>query len=113
MTEESKEEIRETWEQVDEMFEETINSLKNNDMDLAKKVLKREEIINDLQLKIKQTHAVRVSEGNSTLSLDFNIVELIDNLEKIGDRLTNLAQSVLIKMQWKLDKEDYYVVDNK
>ncbi len=104
---ESEEEITTTWAQIADMFEETIESLKNNDMQLARQVLQREKVINDLQNKIKQKHAVRVSLGKTSLSLDFNIVELIDNLEKIGDRLTNIAQSVLIKMQWKTEKHIY------
>jgi len=109
---EARAEIESTWDKVQEMFKETEQSLATSDKGLAKSVLSREKQINALQAHIKQNHAQRVSKGKSNLSLDFIIVELIDNLEKIGDRLTNIAQSVIIKMQWQLDKKEYFIKEN-
>jgi phosphate:Na+ symporter len=104
LTETSREEIQTTWQFITDMFDDTIGALKANDQKEAQRVLAKEKQINQLQVQIKQKHAVRVCKGETSLSLDFNIVELIDNLEKIGDRLTNIAESVMIKMQWRTEK---------
>ena len=42
------------------------------------------------------------------IALNVNFLEFIDNLEKVGDRLMNIAQSVIGKMEWipsKLERE--------
>ena len=101
-------EINMMWDQVRTMFQEAENALKNNDMDAAKRMLAIEGNINSLQNDFKHTHIERLHEGTCQLNSGFIFLEFIDNLEKIGDRLTNIAQSVIGKMEWmptKLERE--------
>ncbi|MCA9399088.1 MAG: Na/Pi cotransporter family protein, partial [Candidatus Omnitrophica bacterium] len=94
------EEASKVWEEVKTMFAETEEALLKNDSELAKKILQRENTINDLQLKFKKNHIDRLNEGNCQLNSGFVFIEIIDNLEKIADRLTNVAESIIGKMRW-------------
>ncbi len=102
ISEQAVSEIKLMWQEISTMFEEADYALRNNDTATAKKMLEREETINGLQEKIKEAHILRLNKGNSHLEAGFVFLEYIDNLEKIGDRLTNIAQSVLGKMKWKV-----------
>ena len=99
-------EINLMWDQVRTMFQEAENALKNNDRDAAKRMLVLEENINTLQNDFKRTHIERLHDRKCQLNSGFIFIEFIDNLEKIGDRLTNIAQSVIGKMEWELIKKD-------
>jgi len=98
-------EIKLMWGQIEQMFEEADYALRNSDVKTARKMLEREKHINRLQEQFKQSHILRLNDGNHHLDSGFIFLEFIDNLEKIGDRLTNIAQSVIGKMKWKLDKK--------
>jgi len=99
-------EIDEMCKQVNDMFTQVDEALRTNNTDLAKEVLTKEEIINQLQIDFKQSHISRLNEGKCNIDSGFLFLEFIDNLEKIADRLTNLAQSVVGEMQWELQKKN-------
>ena len=101
-TEEAVAEIREMMDEVHLMFEEAKEALKTQDTTIAHKMLERENCINNLQEKFKQNHIQRLNNGKCNLQSGFIFVEFIDNLEKIADRLTSVAKSVIGKMQWEL-----------
>jgi len=105
-TDKAVEELKEMWNQIELMFGEAEQALVNNDVEIAKKMLVREKRIDELQENFKQTHISRLNEGNCNLQSGFIFLELVDNLEKIGDRLTNIAQSVIGKMKWELHKKE-------
>jgi len=98
-------EIQLMWDQIGQMFEEADYALRNNDVKTARKMLEREKHINRLQEQFKQSHILRLNDGSHHLDSGFIFLEFIDNLEKIGDRLTNIAQSVIGKMRWELTKK--------
>jgi len=99
-------EINLMWDQVRMMFAEAEDALKNGNVDAAQAMLEREEYINKLQNDFKQFHVDRLNEGSCQLNSGFIFIEFIDNLEKIGDRLTNIAQSVIGKMKWSVIRQD-------
>ncbi|HBG60229.1 MAG: hypothetical protein A2Y03_05540 [Omnitrophica WOR_2 bacterium GWF2_38_59] len=95
-------EIKIMSDQIEEMLAETSKALINNDIDIAKRIVLRESHINNLQDEFKLSHIERLNENNCHLNSGFIFLELIDSLEKIGDRLTNIAQSVIGRMKWVL-----------
>ncbi|MDP8211787.1 MAG: Na/Pi cotransporter family protein [Candidatus Zapsychrus exili] len=104
-TDKAVEEIQILWKEIQDMGDEATEALSNNNIAVAKNMLKREEHINNLHDKYKQSHITRLHEGICNLNSGFIFVEIVDNLEKIGDRLTNIAQSVIGKMKWDADKQ--------
>ena len=99
-------EIKSMCNQIEEMIDEVSLALTNKDIDIAKRVLLRESHINNLQDEFKQSHIDRLHKGNCQLDSGFIFLELIDSLEKIGDRLTNIAQSVIGRMKWELIRKE-------
>lgn len=105
-TDKAIDEINLMWDQIRMMFNEAEDALKNGNVEIAQAMLKREEHINKLQDEFKQSHVNRLNEGSCQINSGFIFIEFIDNLEKIGDRLTNVAQSVIGKMKWSLIRQD-------
>jgi len=98
-------EINLMWEQVQLMMDEAEKALKENDTDAAKSMIERENKINFLHDQYKVSHINRLNDKQCDLNAGFIFIELIDNLEKIGDRLINIGQSVLGKMQWEVTRQ--------
>ena len=67
-----------------------------------RKVLEREGKINELQVRFKESHIDRMNRGVCALPSNYVFLDFIDNMEKIADHLTNIAQGVINKMQWTL-----------
>ncbi len=98
-------ELNEIWGEVWEMIKESEEALKTYDVDIAQSMLNREERINQLQIKYKAAHVDRLNKGLCKLNSNFIFLDFIDNLEKIADHLTNIAQGVIGQMQWSQYKQ--------
>ncbi len=94
-------EIQTIWQVLNEMFLKTKTALELNDPQLAREVLALEDQIDQLEKQLKSAHIQRLHKGECKLESGFVFVELLANIEKVGDRLTNVAQSVIGKMKWE------------
>lgn len=88
--------------ELNEMFELTldtvslaIRSLDKQEITFAKEVLANEEIIDEMERKLRKRHIKRLNEGICSGSASIIFVDIISNLERIGDHAVNIAQSVL------------------
>jgi len=90
---------------INSMFENTMQALSSSDIESARAVLKKEEKLNYLQVELKEVHIRKVNKGkyNYLTSIVYN--DFVDNMEKIGDHLTNIAQGVLRHMRWGMGPE--------
>ena len=89
------------WEELKEMASEVRESLDKEDKDLAKSVFEREKRINEFQERLKMQHVDRLNSGSCDIKAGIVFIDLVDNLEKIADHLTNIAQGVLEELRWK------------
>ncbi|MBL7072169.1 MAG: Na/Pi cotransporter family protein [Candidatus Omnitrophica bacterium] len=96
---EANEELNDLWRELREMMSDTKDALKNRDIDKAEQVLAHEITINNLQKELKNRHVNRLNEGICNLKAGLVFIDLVDNFEKIGDHLTNIAQGVAGKMK--------------
>ena len=85
------------------MFDDVKTALESNDKVVAKRALKREENINRLQIELKQNHVERLNEGKCNLISGLLFIDFIDNAEKIGDHLANVAESIMSNLQWEIN----------
>ena len=104
-------ELQAMWVQIEKMMKETEEALRNNDPAIAQRAVQREGRINELHQKYKESHIDRLNTGACALTSNFIFIDLLDNMEKIGDHLTNVAQAVIGRMQWRgykfqLDKSE-------
>lgn len=85
-----------------EMMELTIATLENatkaldtKDVRLAEQVLANEEKIDNMERVLRKKHIVRLNEGVCSGDAGVIFVDIVSNLERIGDHAVNLAESVM------------------
>ncbi|ABO50109.1 Na/Pi-cotransporter II-related protein [Desulforamulus reducens MI-1] len=85
-----------------ELTEETLNlalkSFENNDRSLARLVIKNEVIIDNLEKEFRYGHIMRLNEGFCAGAEGSVFLDLLSNMERIGDHSVNLAEYVLGRM---------------
>ena len=86
--------------EVSHMFDNVLLAVDATDHDAARQALMHEEAINEMQVKFRHTHIRRLSEGACDALTGLIYIDFVNNMEKIGDHLTNVAQGVLGGLQW-------------
>jgi len=94
------EELKKMSEDINRMVSCSINALKLNNVDEAKLVLEQECQINTVRDRLKGNHVRRLEQGDCNVLSGVVFLDMISNLEKIGDHLTNVAQAVIEGLQW-------------
>jgi phosphate:Na+ symporter len=87
-------------EEADRMCDYIILALEDNDVEAAKSALVHENNINKMQIEFRCSHVQRMTEGLCSAETGLIFIDLVDNVEKIGDHLTNIAQAVIGGLQW-------------
>ena len=100
-TAEAVEGLSAMWREVKDMAGEVKDALEGGDRSLAEKALEREQRINDFQEKLKQEHVERLNKGMCDTRAGLVFIDLVDELEKIGDHLTNIAQATIGGLRWR------------
>ncbi|MFH2084685.1 MAG: Na/Pi cotransporter family protein, partial [Candidatus Omnitrophota bacterium] len=92
------------WAELNSMMTETGQLLAGSDISGAKNILEHEEKINRFQKNLKNGHVDRLNKGECNLKSGILFLDLVDNLEKIGDHLANITEGIMGDMQWKGQK---------
>lgn len=82
------------------MFALVLKAMKDNDKQAAEQALGLEAQLNDMQVELRKNHVRRMAENECTPESGLIFIDLVDNVEKMGDHLTNIAQSVMGGLQW-------------
>ena len=93
-------EAAELEKEVNQMLDYIISALENNDVEAAKSALINEDNLNRMQIDFRRSHVQRMSDGVCTAEAGLIFIDLVDNMEKIGDHLTNIAQAVIGGLRW-------------
>ncbi|MCX5702279.1 MAG: Na/Pi cotransporter family protein [Candidatus Omnitrophica bacterium] len=93
------EELKKMYLDINNMINCSVNALKLNNVDEAKVVLEQECQINSLRDRLKDNHVRRLEQGQCKVLSGVVFLDMISNLEKIGDHLTNVAQAVIEGLQ--------------
>jgi phosphate:Na+ symporter len=94
-TEEGMKELTEAFEIVTDMVDMTTQTLQEYDTDKARKVLSDEYRVDEMERTLRDAHVERLNMGQCHPHSGLIFVELIHNLERIGDHCTNVAEAVL------------------
>nr|WP_231686743.1 Na/Pi cotransporter family protein [Bacillus sp. JCM 19034] len=76
-------------------LQEAIQSLEHLDLDMANSVVEKEEQIDKMERKLRKKHIQRVNEGQCSGSAGIIFVDIVSNLERIGDHSVNIAEAVI------------------
>lgn len=69
----------------------TMDSFGEEDLELARQVEPLEEVIDALNLEIRQRHIKRLRKGKCTIELGFILSDIITDLERVSDHCSNIA----------------------
>jgi phosphate:Na+ symporter len=86
--------------EINQMFDRIIESLDHNNKRSATLALSNEAAINQMQIDYRRNHVRRMGNNLCDAPVGLIFIDLVDNIEKIGDHLTNIAQSVIGGLQW-------------
>jgi phosphate transport system protein len=91
-------------ELVRSMLADVIQSFINEDSQLAMDVCRRDSIIDDLRDQILRELITFMSENPSIISHCINILRIAENLERIADLATNIAEDIIFMLQGRVIK---------
>lgn len=94
-TDEAEAELKEMIALVDRTVEKAITALEHDDVAAAQIVLDYEREMDELETKFRKTHVERLNQGRCTVISDAVYIEMLSNLERVGDHCKNIAQFVL------------------
>lgn len=96
----AKKELSKLYDVVVETISLTLEAFENYDLEAAKKVMEREDIIDRLVIKNRKRHIQRINTNISTETSDGFYVDILSNIERIGDHCNNIVINII--------QENYY-----
>lgn len=97
LTEEAMRDLTEMFTLTIATVDKAIRSLDLNDIELAKEVAEQEALIDKMERKFRKNHIIRLNEGHCTAQSGMVFVDIVSNLERIGDHAVNIAEAILGK----------------
>ena len=95
LTPDALEDVSEMFELTIKTVEKAIEALNTNDVKLAQEVAEQENVIDKMERQFRKNHILRVNEGKCSGQAGIMFVDILSNLERIGDHACNVAEAVL------------------
>ncbi|MFA6377331.1 MAG: Na/Pi cotransporter family protein [Acholeplasmataceae bacterium] len=95
LTVEGTKDLEELYEVLDQMMTNTIEAFRSQNVDIAKKVIKDEDYVDELEEKFRYRYIERLKNKEVTFVKAANYPDILSNLERVGDHLMNIASSVI------------------
>lgn len=73
----------------------TLEAFDNNDKTVAEEVLGLEDVIDRLVIKNRKRHIMRINNSDSTETQDAYYVDILSNIERIGDHCNNIVINII------------------
>ena len=86
-------------EAVEEMVRDALNAVVRRDVDLAQKVLARDDQVDSLRDQIFRELLTYMMGDSSVVYPAFELILVAKNLERIGDHATNISEDVIYIVQ--------------
>lgn len=88
-------EIQHMADRVIKSYKQALTAIKEADHNIARDVIEREGEIDMLEKNLRKKHIKRLNEGKCTPASGVIFLDIINNLERIGDHASNIADAVL------------------
>jgi len=95
LSEEGKFDLTEIYELLGMMIDDMLEAFMNNDIEIAKRVLVNEDLIDDLEERARYKYIERLKNMQVSFVRAANYQDILANLERIGDHLENIAGSII------------------
>ncbi len=87
--------LREMMELVQDAVRDALEAVRNNNRDLAIKVIEQDDRVDVMEVELRKGHIARLNAGACSAGAGAVYLDILSNLERIGDHAVNLAQEVL------------------
>lgn len=95
LTEQAQEDLTNMFDLTILTVKQAIKALDNMDREEALAVVQKEDQIDKMERNYRKKHIIRMNEGLCSGSAGIVFVDIISNLERIGDHSVNIAEEVL------------------
>ena len=102
----AKKELSKLYDVVKETISLTLEAFENYDLEAAKQVMVREDVIDRLVIKNRKRHIQRINTNISPETSDGFYVDILSNIERIGDHCNNIVINI-IQENYYSDELDY------
>jgi len=85
-----------------QMLKDAIKAFAENDTNLARYVIKRDDIIDALEDQIIRELYTYMVEDPSTIKVGLRLIDVVKNIERVADIATNLAEEVIYMKEGKM-----------
>lgn len=89
------EELAEIYRQTSEFVKDALESVENNDLEMAESLIERHEAINKMERVLRKTHIKRLNNGECSTQAGVNFIDIISHYTRVSDHAMNLAEKVL------------------
>ncbi len=100
LTEQAMEDLSDMFSLTIETVQKSIRALDTNDMKGARMVAEKEDLIDKMERTFRKNHILRLTEGKCTVQGGIVFVDIVSNLERIGDHAVNIAETILGKRSY-------------
>ena len=76
-------------------LQDSVEALTNFDTELAQTVIAKERKIDQMERVLRKRHVLRLNERDCSGDASIIFVDMVSNLERIGDHAVNIADGVL------------------
>ena len=94
-TEQAMAELQKMFNETDQMISLVISAMGTDSEEEARLALKHEDILNRLQIQLRESHIQRLKEGECWVLSGVVFLDFVNNLEKVGDHLKNISLAIL------------------
>lgn len=95
LSDEAVTELKEMYDLTTSTLQMAYDAFFKEDLELARKVLENEDVIDKLERKLRKRHILRLNERLCTGDAGIVYVDIISNLERIGDHASNIVEGIL------------------
>ena len=92
---------------VKEIVDLSIEALKTQDVEIAKKIEPLEETIDGLHKELKRRHVRRLRKGKCTIEQGFDLSDIATDYERISDHCSNIAVGIIEVDEDAYDAHEY------
>jgi|SRR5690606_22594999 len=97
-------EIHEMYKAAISIMEDVLKAYIDEDTKLARKIFKRDEILNEINMLATQNIREYIGSDLGKIEQGLNFLSIIRKLERVGDQLTNIAEEIIFSHEAKVLK---------
>lgn len=94
-TKQATSELTEAFVLVTDMVSVTVSALQQYDDSIARNIISREYMVDEMERTLRDAHIERLNHARCHAHSGLIFIELIHNLERIGDHCKNVAEAIL------------------